>query len=142
VMFNNNRIANVCDGFSLNRGAYSVVFGGSNSDITAVGNDLTGGGNTGVTNGTPIGASVANNNTNIDTVIGSVASATTITAPINPVFSVTGSTTVATINSWVRSFTMLANSGITFTGGNICNGPISSSGPINAYWNGTCWALK
>jgi hypothetical protein len=69
-------------------------------------------------------SAIISGNLGVDNIIPQIASAPTITAPLNPAFWVTGTTEVTTIDGgWAgREMVMIAINGLTFaTGGNIIN---------------------
>ena len=91
---------------------------------------------------------VISGNLGVDDQIPTVASAATITLPVNPTVNLTGTTTVTTINGgWAaRQVTIipLAVASLT-TGGNICNAVTTTTNvPVIATYNpaSPCWYLK
>ncbi len=104
-----------------------VLFVGTSSSITIIGNDLRGHSASSIGGASPTGASIIRDNTGMDTVNINVAGAATITAPINPIITLTGTgSTISTINGmWdgreARVY-MVDGSNTFATGGNLCNG--------------------
>ncbi len=103
-------------------------------------------------------AAVSDNNTNrtvysgyvrgVTNVIGTVASGAAITAPINPVFTVSGTTQIVTINGGLTGqsktliFTDAAPAGIG-TGGNILStANVAQNGSITLDYNGANWVAR
>jgi hypothetical protein len=93
---------------------------------------------------TPVRGVIANN-AGIDDVIGNVASGATITAPWNPVFTVTGTTPITTINGGHTGckkrliFTDAAPAGVA-TGGNIRQSSGAAQyGVIDLVFDGSYW---
>jgi hypothetical protein len=118
------RIGN-CDGWP---GTQQYAFYSSQTTtnyLNITGNDFSGNN----TNAASIALAASNatvmnldHNIGIDDVIPAVASVSTITAPLNPQFSITGTTTVSNINGlWNgRKYVMNIRNGVTFTlGGNV-----------------------
>jgi hypothetical protein len=88
-----------------------------------------------------------NNNNGVDDVIVSVASATTLAFPINPVITLTGTTGVTSITgpAWInKTETILPTGIVTFTAGNnIANSYTTAANvPVTALYDGTLWHLK
>lgn len=128
ISITGNRIAGSCAGST---GSPSVSLGIAGASLTGPiqihGNDLTG-------TTTPLAISsafattqtgiVISDNAGVDDTIPSVASASSITLPPNPIVYLTGSSAVSTMSGgWQgRKITIIAPSGATFTtGGNIAN---------------------
>lgn len=92
---------------------------------------------------------VVGNNIGVDTTVGSVASAATLSLPANPIVKITGTTPVKTLNgAWNgRVVQIITSNGLTFTkGGNICNASdltTAANGSVTASWGGGlgCWMI-
>ena len=94
----------------------------------------------------PIGAnSTINNNVGIDNVIPTLASGTTVTAPFNPIISISGTSTTTTINGgWngrqIRLIKTDSGSVTIGGGGNIpTSSTLSQNGSVDLAFNGTNW---
>ena len=97
----------------------------------------------------PAGSSTATiaNNVGIDDITGAtVASDTTITAPVNPIFSISGTAVITTMKAgWTgRQMTINPVGAFSFaTGGNIGNSLKATAGvPIFANFDGAYWHVK
>ena len=151
TMVRNNRIG-LCDHPTSGSLAMGVSVTQSSSNFVGIitGNDFAN--STTPINYAPSGGSnttaIIKDNEGLDNVTPAVASATTITLPVNPVVSITGTTTVSAMNGgWGnRSVTLIPAAAVPFTtGGNICNAlTATASVPVLAVWNAasTCWNLK
>ena len=89
------------------------------------------------------------NNRGVDDVIPSLASAGTITLPVNPTIALTGSvnvTAIAAAASWTgRDLTFIPNGAVVFTGGSGAIGntlTTVANVPTTAVFNGANWYLK
>ena len=123
---------------------YGIHTAGTLADSQISGNDLA----DNVFGGAGLGGAftgVISDNKGIDDVIGSVASGATIAAPLNSIFTVTGTTTLTTINGgWTgREITLIftnAAPGGVGTGGNIAKAQtVSQNQALPLVFNGTKW---
>jgi hypothetical protein len=83
----------------------------------------------------------------VDNVIPSVASASTLTLPLNPTVSLTGTTTVTKISAaaWTgREIKLIPNDVVSFTATNNIANAITTSAkvPIIIVYDGTSWNLS
>ena len=95
----------------------------------------------------PLSTATIANNVGVDDITGtSIASSATITAPVNPIFSISGTAVITTMNGgWTgRQMTINPAGAFSFgTGGNIANGLMATAGvPILANFDGTSWHVK
>lgn len=77
--------------------------------------------------------------------IPSLATAATVTLPLNDIVSLTGSTTVNTLSGgWTgRQIHLITVAAVTFTGGNIANTTTTTAGQlVIAIFDGTSWHLR
>lgn len=123
---------------------HPIKIDAAGENMTITGNDLAGSTDVAIT-GLPGEGSLVQNNNGVDNVIPVVASASAITLPINPVVSISGFTTITTINGGFanQKKTLITPDGaISFaTGGNIfaaATGP----GPLTAQNFGGFWFIK
>lgn len=143
----NNRIG-VCDNFGGSL-ATGITAAAADTDMSITNNDFTG-------STTPVSLSgivagthfIMGGNVGIDENHPLIASASTISAPLNPTFFISGSTSITTINGWWhgRQVTMIPEADVAFAGGgNIC-GTVSATANtpvIGTYDSGFgCWFLK
>ena len=139
---------NNCDGYT-GYSAYGVHSTQSTTNyLNIINNDLTG------NNIAPASIALAasnatimnlDHNLGIDDQIGGVASATTIAAPLNPQFSVTGTTAVQNITGlWNgRKFVINPTGAIAFGGGSVATSCTSTNGlPVLGFVVGAYAALK
>ena len=142
IIINDNTIGGSCDALG---GSQAIGIDLHNNIVTIVGNDLSSN-NTVAINGQPGGNSIVENNKGIDDIVASVASAATITLPVNPVIQITGTTTVNTMNAGYccpHKTLVTLNGSVQFTGGNIADAFTSTQNiPILAQFIGTDWFLK
>jgi hypothetical protein len=87
------------------------------------------------------------NNSGVDNIAGTtIASDATITAPVNPIFSISGTAVITSMNGgWTgRQMTINPTDSFSFaTGGNIANALTATAGvPIFANFDGKYWHLK
>jgi hypothetical protein len=87
------------------------------------------------------------NNIGVDNITGTtIASGANITAPVNPIFSISGTAVITTVNGGWTGREMTINPADTFsfaTGGNIANAlTATASVPIFANFDGTYWHVK
>jgi hypothetical protein len=149
VHIQNNRIAFGCNGTRGNPLTAAILIQGGSltGPLMVVGNDLSG-------NTTPISVASAFSATQMAIIehnlpypngLTTVTAAATITAPIQSIFALSGTTTISTINGyWLdRRITMIDTQGaaLSTTGGNIAAVPASftANQTIECYWSGASW---
>ncbi len=144
IALRNNVLGGRCDSFATTP-SNSIALGGNNADMVITGNDLHG--TTTPVSGTPVGDSVVNGNTIIDTQAPTLATAPTVALTNSySAYQLTGTTSIAAMTgAWnrrrVRLFPAAA---VSFaTGGNICAAYSARAGvPVDAEYVGACWLLK
>jgi len=143
VSITGNTIGNKGEGAGLH--AYGILAIGTLTDAVIEGNDLSDNGTGPLSLGGALTRVLIANNKGIDDVIGNVASGATIAAPLNPVFEVTGTTSIANITGgWTgREITLIftnAAPGGVGTGGNIAKAQtVSQNQALPLVFNGTNW---
>ena len=110
--------------------------------LNITGNALNGSTSNFLVNGSGITESVISNNVGIDDVVGTTASATALAVPINPTFTVTGTTGVTSVTGlWAgRTGTFITPDGaVTFTAGASIGNTITTvqNTPNSYYYDGT-----
>jgi hypothetical protein len=139
----NSTIGGACDSFT-GLGSIGIAFAGTSADWSVTGNNVKA--NTTPIYGTPTGDSVVRDNIGVDTAIPTLSSGANLIPGANPIFKVTGTTTVTAIgNYWNgRQLTIIPNGSLPFAGGgNICNALTAAANvPVQATYTGSCWALK
>ena len=131
---------------------YAVATGinyspGSAGIVQILGNSMLGTTTPIIYNPGPLSTATIANNIGVDDITGTtIASSTTITAPVNPIFSISGTAVITTMNGgWTgRQMTINPAGAFSFgTGGNIANGLMATAGvPILANFDGTSWHVK
>ena len=116
-------------------------------NVTVVGNTLGSNATAALLDASTESTQVIGYNGGVTDAIPSASSATTLALPVNPVISLTGTTTVTGISgpSWVgRQVTMIPTGVVAFTAtNNIANAVTTSANvPITATYDGTSWYLK
>jgi hypothetical protein len=139
----NSEVGGSCDG-AVTTPAAGVLFNGSNSGWIVTGNNFTN--DAAGVFGTPTGASIVKDNLPAAGTIKTIASASTLALTADPLWSVTGTASVSTINgAWNgRQVTFVPTAALPLvTGGNVCNAVTgAASVPISLTYTGTCWAAK
>ena len=120
---------------------------GSAGIVQILGNSMLGTTTPIIYNPGPLSTATIANNVGVDDITGtSIASSATITAPVNPIFSISGTAVITTMNGgWTgRQMTINPAGAFSFgTGGNIANGLMATAGvPILANFDGTSWHVK
>jgi len=126
------------------RGIYIL---GAADNLNIQGNNLTGNVIAPLVDNSTGVNKIIKNNLGVDNVIPSVASASTLTLPLNPTVSLTGTTTVTKISAaaWTgREIKLIPNDVVSFTATNNIANAITTSAkvPIIIVYDGTSWNLS
>jgi hypothetical protein len=119
-----------------------VLAAGTGDNILIEGNDLNGNLTGAILNSGTASNAIITNNLGIDNVIGTVASGATISLPLNPVISLTGSATATVINGATfagRQMKIIPTGAAIFTAGATIgnNYTAVANVPFGATWSGT-----
>ena len=146
VVINGNTFSDT-QGVSATQAYGIYITAGTSNNITITGNKLTGN----VTGpifdgGSGLNKAIAHN-VGIEDVQPSVASAATVSFPINPTFALTGTTGVTAISgeAWTgRQVTIIPDGAVTFTAGTtiLASYTTTANVPVLGVYNGSKWVLK
>jgi len=143
----------VGNAFTDNRGGsakmtYGInVLAGTSNNYEIVGNHVSGATTANLFDGGTGTAKLIADNLGVDNVIPAVASAATLPVPVNPTFSLTGTTGVTAMSGVVwpgRTVNIIPTGVLTFTAGATIANTVTTVAnvPVVGVYNGTAWNLK